>query len=110
MTSMPSEHNFNVLSLIQSNHISLIEQAYDKYFTIPTHPAKGVLYVTQNNPEFISGHVRMRGRNNGSYPYNYLEMTTYAAKTKWGLHPSQQFDSYRNLLWTLNQRYWIRRL
>jgi hypothetical protein len=53
----------------------LIEQAYDKYFTIPTHPAKGVLYVTQNNPEFISGHVRMRGRSNGSYPHKYLEMT-----------------------------------
>jgi hypothetical protein len=52
----------------------LLEYGKSSYTTIPADPAIGVLYVTQNNPEFISGHVRMRGRNNGSYPYKYLEM------------------------------------
>lgn len=66
--------NFNVLNLIQSNHIKSLEHGNNTYATIPADPATGVLYVTQNNPEFISGHVRMRGRNNGSYPYKYLEM------------------------------------
>jgi hypothetical protein len=50
------------------------EEENQKYFVIPAYPAKGILYVTQNNLQFISGHTRVRGRNNGSYPYNYLEM------------------------------------
>lgn len=41
---------------------------------IPASPATGILYVTDNNHQFISGHIRVRGRDNGSYPYNYLEM------------------------------------
>jgi hypothetical protein len=44
------------------------------YFVIPTSPATGILYITENNPEFISGQIRVRGRDNGSYPFNYLEM------------------------------------
>ncbi|MFZ0326384.1 MAG: hypothetical protein WAL66_03690, partial [Nitrososphaeraceae archaeon] len=44
------------------------------YSVIPATPATGILYITQNNPEFISGHIRMRGRNGGQYPFNYLEM------------------------------------
>lgn len=75
-TDMPEKHkpNFNVLNLIQSDRIKFLEYGNNTYTTIPADPAKGILYVTQNNPEFISGHVRMRGRNNGSYPYKYLEM------------------------------------
>jgi hypothetical protein len=45
-----------------------------KYVTIPASPATGILYITENNPEFISGQIRVRGRDNGSYPFNYLEM------------------------------------
>jgi hypothetical protein len=41
---------------------------------IPANPAIGILYVTRDSPDFISGHVRMRGRDNGRYPYKYLEM------------------------------------
>jgi hypothetical protein len=37
-------------------------------------PATGILYITENSPFFISGQVRMRGRNGGRYPYHYLEM------------------------------------
>ena len=44
------------------------------YSVIPATPATGILYITQNNPEFISGHIRMRGRNGRQYPFNYLEM------------------------------------
>jgi hypothetical protein len=42
----------------------------NQYFMIPAHPATGILYITSNNPEFISGHIRLRGKD----PYNYLEM------------------------------------
>ena len=52
----------------------MMEDGDQKYFTIPASPTTGILYITENNPEFISGQVRVRGRNNGSYPYNYLEM------------------------------------
>jgi hypothetical protein len=70
--------NFNVLNLIRCKHDTIAatagEDENQKYFAIPATPATGLLYVTQNNLQFISGHIRVRGRNNGSYPYNYLEM------------------------------------
>ena len=68
-----SENNFNVLNLIKCKYMT-IEDGDQKYFSIPASPAKGILYVTKDNPEYISGHVRVRGRENGSYPYKYLEM------------------------------------
>jgi hypothetical protein len=42
-----------------------------KYEIIPADPATGILYRVNG---FLSGHVRLRGRPNGSYPYKYLEM------------------------------------
>ena len=44
------------------------------YNTYPAAPATGVLFITDNNPEFISGHIRVRGEKNGSYPHFYTEM------------------------------------
>jgi hypothetical protein len=44
------------------------------YLDVYAHPATGRLYVTPNSPHFISGHVRLRGKDGGRYPYNYLEM------------------------------------
>ena len=52
----------------------MIEDGDQKYFTIPASPTTGILYITENNPEFISGQIRVRGREKGSYPFNYLEM------------------------------------
>ena len=37
-------------------------------------PAVGILYEVNG---FLSGNVRLRGRDNGSYLYNYLEMLDY---------------------------------
>jgi hypothetical protein len=65
--------NFNVLNQIR-NKYTAVTDGNRKYFIIPPTPATGALYVTENSPGFISGHVRARGRENGSYPYNYLEM------------------------------------
>ena len=45
-----------------------------EYIIIFPNPAKGVLYITEHSPGFILGHVRLRGKNNGSYPYHYLDM------------------------------------
>ena len=70
---MNVKQNFNILNLIRCKH-RMMEDGDQKYFTIPASPTTGILYITENNPEFISGQVRVRGRNNGSYPYNYLEM------------------------------------
>lgn len=36
--------------------------------------AKGTLFITDDNRGFISGQIRMRGKNEGRYPFNYLEM------------------------------------
>jgi hypothetical protein len=66
--------DFNVMNKIRCKFDIITRDPDKMYFAIPAEPATGLLYVTQNNPEFISGQVRVRGRNNGSYPYNYLEM------------------------------------
>jgi hypothetical protein len=62
---------FNLLDLIKCNY----HHSEDgKYIIIEATPATGILYVTKQTPYFISGHVRLRGRDDGRYPYNYLEM------------------------------------
>jgi hypothetical protein len=64
----------DILNLVRCKYDTISGIGNQIYFTIPASPATGILYITQNNPEFISGHVRARGRDNGSYPYKYLEM------------------------------------
>jgi hypothetical protein len=46
----------------------------DKYKVIALKNATGVCYVTNGSPQFISGHLRLKGRNNGSYPYQFKEL------------------------------------
>jgi hypothetical protein len=65
--------NFNVMDLIRCKY-NMIETSHRGYFIIPADPALGILYVNRDNPEFISGHVRVRGKAGGSYPYKYLGM------------------------------------
>jgi hypothetical protein len=65
--------NYNVLNLIRCKFESRVSTNGHNYFVIPATQATGILYVTQDNPEFISGHIRMRGRTGEQYPYNYLE-------------------------------------
>ena len=70
---MNVKQNFNIFNLIRCKH-RMMEDGDQKYFTIPASPTTGILCITENNPEFISGQIRVRGRDNGSYPFNYLEM------------------------------------
>jgi len=70
----------NVIDLIKCKyHIFPITEQQNndnnnKYFIISASPATGILFATQSNLEFISGHVRLRGKDEGRYPYNYLQM------------------------------------
>ena len=81
--SSPNLKNLDLISLINGLHTQqhnrcthlLDNSGNGKYaMIIPTEPATGIVYVTRRSPDFISGHVRMRGRDNGKYPYKYLEM------------------------------------
>ena len=63
-----------ILDLIKCEYTVQTDGNNNKYFIILAGPAKGVLYITENSPDYISGQVRMRGRDGGRYPYNYLEM------------------------------------
>lgn len=49
-------------------------ETLDGYTIVPCSPATGILFISKDNSGFISGHVRMRGKNEGRYPFNYLEM------------------------------------
>ena len=44
------------------------------YTIVSCQPAKGIIYITEDNPGFISGQIRMRAKNEGRYPFHYLEM------------------------------------
>lgn len=73
------KNKFSVLSLIKCTYQGAGTSATDNgdidgYHLIPASPCVGMLYVTENNPEFISGHIRVRGRAGGCYPYHYLQM------------------------------------
>ncbi|HEY7573406.1 MAG TPA: hypothetical protein VH796_18760 [Nitrososphaeraceae archaeon] len=68
------KYNFNILSLIKCKHVDHTDGNNSKYSIILAGPAKGVLYVTEGSQDYISGQVRMRGKDGGRYPYNYLEM------------------------------------
>ena len=57
----------NVDSLIRANPLL----QHENYSIFDCHPATGILYLMNN---FLSGHVRVRGKDNGQYPYNYKEM------------------------------------
>jgi hypothetical protein len=74
----PDSFPVPVLDLIKCDFqilpASKMDDANNNYIVIPAHPATGVLYITNNNPEFISGHVRLKGKDEGRYPYKYLEM------------------------------------
>ena len=59
----------NIIDLIKTKHFSICDLK-----VISASPACGILYVTTNSPYYLSGHVRLRGKDNGRYPFNYLEM------------------------------------
>lgn len=65
--------SLNLLSLIRRGYSEGIDRD-QKYFTIFASPAKDVLFITEDSPQYISGQIRVRGRDTGSYPFNYLEM------------------------------------
>jgi hypothetical protein len=69
-----NSNNFNILNLIKCRYVDQTDGNNNKYSVILAGPAKGVLYITEGSQNFISGQVRMRGRDGGRYPYNYLEM------------------------------------
>jgi hypothetical protein len=54
--------NFNVLNLIKCKCDIITRDPNKRYFAIPAEPATGLLFITQNNPQFISGQIRVRGR------------------------------------------------
>ena len=64
----------NILDLIKCPYQKISTSDGRTYSIVTTNPATGILYVSERNPEFISGHIRVRGKDEGRYPYNYLEM------------------------------------
>jgi hypothetical protein len=61
-----------ISDLIKCRQYLSDDDVYD--IMIKAAPAIGWLYTTKNSPHYISGEVSLRARNDGRYPYNYLEM------------------------------------
>lgn len=45
-----------------------------KYSAFFLDNATGIVYVTSNSPQYVSGQIRMLGRRNGQYPFGYKKM------------------------------------
>jgi hypothetical protein len=60
-----------VIGSICMARFSVSASSLSKYEIIPADPATGILYRING---FLSGHIRLRGRGNGAYPFKYLEM------------------------------------
>src|SRR5262245_40797348 len=59
----------NVSDLLKITNETFSNELDYQIFTAA--PATGILYLINN---FLSGHVRMRGKDEGRYPFHYLEM------------------------------------
>jgi hypothetical protein len=73
-TELAKEDNssFSIIKLLRCKYRKL-----DSYIQLTAGPATGVLYITDNAPYFLSGHIHLRGKDEGRYPYRYLEMIDY---------------------------------
>lgn len=73
-----STTEINILSLIKCRYYPLppSPEPATTYIILPK-PLKGALFITKDNPSFISGHVRVRGKNGGQYPYRLVQMIDY---------------------------------
>src|SRR2546430_16877976 len=63
----------NISSLIKCKYIDL-STLHKNYFIIPANRTTGILYITENSTDYISGHLRLRGKQHGSYSFRYLKM------------------------------------
>ena len=61
--------DIKILDLIKCDYHQL-----EDYTIVLAKPAKGVLFITKQSQYFITGDIRARGKDNGKYPYKYLEM------------------------------------
>lgn len=67
------ESVINVLSLIERKAIQEGIHGYN----VDPYPTVGSLYISKSQLGYVSGYLRMRGRDNGKYPYKYLDMIDY---------------------------------
>jgi hypothetical protein len=69
MRTSQVKFQLNLLDLIKCDYIR-----QGIYIIIQAAPATGILYITEHSPYFLSGHIRLKGKDQGRYPYKYLEM------------------------------------
>ena len=72
--TLSSIYNREKIQLLDIKRLLHSYETFDSYTIVSCRPATGILFITEDNPGFISGQVRMRGKSQGRYPFNYLEM------------------------------------
>jgi hypothetical protein len=75
------KETFNVMDLIKCPYYAIPKDNPEAYVILPK-PLKDILFVSFNNLGFISGHVRVRGKAQGEYPFHHLEMIDYVFDTE----------------------------
>ncbi|MGC1927623.1 MAG: hypothetical protein WA667_01500 [Candidatus Nitrosopolaris sp.] len=56
-------YKLDVLTLTRCKYDVISGEGNQKYFTIPASPTTGILYITQNSPEFIPHFTHNDGKN-----------------------------------------------
>jgi hypothetical protein len=63
-----AKESFDITKLLRCRYYQL-----DNYIQMTASPATGLLYITDNSPHFIHGHLCLKGRKEGSILTNILQ-------------------------------------
>ena len=57
--------------------VNAVNDGFETLLIIIPKPLKGALFITRDNPSFISGQIRVRGKSGGQYPYRLTHALDY---------------------------------
>lgn len=67
-------NTFSILDLIKCPYFL---DPDNELLIIKPKPASGLLWITKSSPYFLQGRMTLRGRDNGRYPYKYLNILNH---------------------------------
>jgi hypothetical protein len=63
--TLSSIYNREKIQLLDIKQLLHSYETLDSYTIVSYRPTTGILFITEDNPRFISGQVRMRGKSQG---------------------------------------------
>jgi len=70
---LPSKPEINILDLIKADYLVHRFKSGRSYYFIDPYPLTGSLFIPKTNMTFLRGKLEVRGKDEGRYPFGYLE-------------------------------------